>query len=155
MDATYLLAKLPDAVCIFKPALLRNPAVGPAAIMAGYVSGDTGVDLIRDAARKIAAGRSLLIFPEGTRTDAGRALNPLKPGFALIAERAGAPVCVVVIRASRDLGAKGRPWWKTPRVPATVEVTLAQTIPAGSGQTAAELTASVQAGLLRRLRENA
>ena len=36
LDATFLLARLPDAICIFKPALMHNPAIGPAALMAGY-----------------------------------------------------------------------------------------------------------------------
>ena len=31
VDATLILARLPDAVCIFKPSLMRNPAIGPAA----------------------------------------------------------------------------------------------------------------------------
>jgi len=36
VDATLLLARLPDAVCIIKPRLMRNPALGPAARLAGY-----------------------------------------------------------------------------------------------------------------------
>ena len=36
IDATFILARLPDALCIFKPSLMRNPAIGPAALMAGY-----------------------------------------------------------------------------------------------------------------------
>ncbi len=78
---------------------MRNPAVGPAAVMAGYVRGDAGLDLIRAAAAKVAAGQSLLVFPEGTRTAAGAVVGPMKPGFALIADRAKAPVRLIVIRS--------------------------------------------------------
>ena len=85
VDATFLLARLPNAVCIFKPSLMRNPVIGPAAIMAEYVSGDAGLDVIRDAAGKVAQGCSILIFPEGTRTALGLPPGPFKPGFALIA----------------------------------------------------------------------
>jgi len=42
LDATFILARLPDTICIFKPALIRNPAMGPAAIMAEYASGESG-----------------------------------------------------------------------------------------------------------------
>ena len=42
----------------------------------------------RDVAERVAAGRSLLIFPEGTRTAPNVDLNAFKPGFALIAARA-------------------------------------------------------------------
>jgi 1-acyl-sn-glycerol-3-phosphate acyltransferase len=144
VDATVLLARLPDTVCIFKPALLRNPAIGPAARMAGYVAGNTGIDLIRDAADAIIAGRSLLIFPEGTRTAAGAALNPLKPGFALIAARAAAPVQLIIIRTPRDLCPKGRPWWHVPQFPVHVEITLGDRLQPSPGQHAAELTAEVE-----------
>ena len=141
LDATFLLAQLPDTICIFKPAIIRNPALGPAAIMGGYVSGDTGVDLIRDVAEKIQEGRSLLIFPEGTRTAVGATLNPLKPGFALIATRAAAPIRLIVIRAPRDLVPKGSPWWRTPTFPADVHIELLGDLLAGPGESAAELTA--------------
>ncbi len=89
VDAPFLLARLPDAVCIFKPAILRNPFLAPTALMSGYVAGDRGVDLIREAAQQVADGKSLLIFPEGTRTRPGEILNPLK----LKAITAGTDTC--------------------------------------------------------------
>ncbi len=125
VDATFVLARLPDAFCIFKPALMRNPAIGPAAVMGGYISGDAGVDLLREAAEKVAAGLSLLIFPEGTRTGPGTSLEPLKAGFALIANRAHAPVRLIVIRTTPGLVARGQRWWRQPaKLPAEVHLTL-------------------------------
>ena len=148
-DATFLLARLPDAFCIFKPALMRHPAIGPAALMAGYVSGEFGVDLIRDVAARIAAGRTLLLFPEGTRTAAGRTLGPLNSGFALIAARAQAPVQLVVIRAAPDLGRKGVPWWHPPaHLPAAIQFTLDRRWEHDPARTARELTATVEQRLL-------
>lgn len=144
LDAPLLLGRLPDTICIFKPALIRNPALGPAAVMGGYASGDTGVDLIRDVADRIADGRSLLIFPEGTRTVKGAALNPFKPGFALIATRARVPIRLIVIRAPRDLLPKGWPWWKPCNYPAVVEIELLGDLLAGPGESATELTARAE-----------
>jgi 1-acyl-sn-glycerol-3-phosphate acyltransferase len=141
LDATFILARLPNTICIFKPAVMHNPALGPAAVLAGYVSGDAGVDLIRDVAGRVADGRSLLIFPEGTRTVAGVALNPLKPGFALIAARAEAPVRLLVVRAPRDLVPKGAPWWRLPAFPAHVEVEFIGDLAAGPEANAKQLTA--------------
>jgi 1-acyl-sn-glycerol-3-phosphate acyltransferase len=150
VDATFLLSRLPEAICIFKPALMHNPAIGPAAVMAGYAVGDAGVDTIRAAAGEVAAGQSLLIFPEGTRTDPGEILRPLKGGFALIAARARAPVQLVVIRATRDLAARGMPWWRAPsRLPARVEFTLDRRWEFDPHLHAAALTAQVE----RRLRD--
>lgn len=145
VDATLLLARLPDAVCIFKPALMSNPAVGPAAIMAGYVRGDTGLDLMRAAAARVAAGQSLLIFPEGTRTAEGKLLEPMKPGFALIADRARAPVQLVIIRSTPGVGSRGRPWWPPPEtLPGQCRIVLDQTWPYEPGRPAAQLTQAVE-----------
>ena len=141
LDATFVLARLPDTICIFKPAIMRNPALGPAALMAGYACGDTGVDLIRDVAGRVSAGRSLLIFPEGTRTAAHVDLNPLKPGFAVIASRARVPIRLILIRAPRDLVPKGWSWWRAPTFPAHVKVTLLGELEVNSGESATELTA--------------
>ncbi|MEO6246454.1 MAG: lysophospholipid acyltransferase family protein [Opitutaceae bacterium] len=143
LDAPFILARLPDAICIFKPAFMRNPVLGAAALVAGYAAGTSGVDLIRDVAARVSAGRSLLIFPEGTRTLAGATLNPLKPGFALIAARARVPVRVIVVRAPRDLAPKGWPWWRAPEFPSHVDITLVREITLRERETAAELTARV------------
>jgi 1-acyl-sn-glycerol-3-phosphate acyltransferase len=151
LDATFILARLPDTICIFKPAVMHNPVLGPAAILAGYASGDAGVDLIRDVAGRVADGRSLLVFPEGTRTVAQETLNPLKPGFALIATRAQVPVRLLVVRAPRDLLPKGRPWWRVPTLPAQVEITLLGELDGGAGENATELTARATRQLLAAL----
>ena len=145
IDAPLLLARLPNAVCIFKPSLMRNPVLGPAAIMAGYVSGDAGVDVIRDAAAKVAAGCSILIFPEGTRTAQGAAPGPFKPGFALIAAQAKAPVQLIVLRSTPELTARGRPWWKVPSImPARVEIALDRQWDYAEGRHASALTTEIE-----------
>lgn len=144
VDATFVLARMPDAVCIFKPALLRNPAIAPAAILAGYLVGEQGVDTIRAASEAVAAGRSLLVFPEGTRTHRGAALNPLKPGFALIARRSGAPVQILRLRASPELAARGRAWWRLPPLPGWVEITRDELIPPDDQADTAQLVARVE-----------
>ncbi len=123
LDAVFLLSRLPGAVCVFKSKLLRNPFLAPAAIMAGYPMGDVGPDFIRTSVRSLVAGRTLLIFPEGTRTASGAVLNPVKPGFALIAAKAGVPVQLVTIRANRSLLPRERKWWSfLPPFPVTVEI---------------------------------
>ena len=123
-DITSLLARLPTGICIFKTAIRRNPVLGAAARRAGYIANDGGHDLVRQAAAKVAAGHTLVIFPEGTRTPVGQALLPLKPGFVLIARRAAAPIQLVRIVCSRPVLAKDRAWWKLPPLPATVELTV-------------------------------
>ncbi len=125
IDATCLLAKLPDALCIFKPKLMHNPAIGPAAKMAGYVAGVNPTDILRLASDGVSNGQSLLIFPEGTRTKPGSTLEPLKHGFALVAQRSRSPVQLILIRTSEGLVPRGRPWWKPPKqLPGEIEIKL-------------------------------
>lgn len=147
VDAPFLLARLSDTVCIFKPALLRNPICGPAALLCGYVSGGDGVDGIRAAAAAVRAGRSLLIFPEGTRTVPGITLNPLRPGFALIARRARAPLQLIHVKSGPLMARKGHDWWKLPPLPGRFEFTLGELIPHDDTTPTAELTARVAQSL--------
>ena len=124
MDITYLLARVPEAVCIFKPAIRRNPVLGAAARRAGYLASDGGSDLVRDAGAKVAAGHILVVFPEGTRTPPGESLLPLKPGFVLIARRADRPIQLIRISWNSNILVKGRAWWKLPQLPARVNVSV-------------------------------
>ena len=144
IDITVLLARVPEAVCIFKPAIRRNPVLGAAARRAGYLASDGGHDLVRVAAAKVAAGHTLIIFPEGTRTPPGQALLPFKPGFALIARRAGVPIQLVRITTDSNVLAKGRAWWKSPRLPAHIEVTVGPLIPSDAAENTAALSAKIE-----------
>jgi 1-acyl-sn-glycerol-3-phosphate acyltransferase len=92
-------------------------------------AGANSVELIRNSVERLAAGQSLLIFPEGTRTASGTSLNPFKPGFALIARRAGCPVQLIRVRSSPLLARKNLPWWRVPPLPGWVEFTLDELIP--------------------------
>jgi 1-acyl-sn-glycerol-3-phosphate acyltransferase len=145
IDITCLLARVPEAVCIFKPAIRRNPVLGAAARRAGYLSSDAGHDLVRRAAEKVAAGHTVIIFPEGTRTPPGQALLPLKPGFVLIAQRAHAPIQLVRITTDSDVLTKGRAWWRLPKFPAHVSITLGPLLPATADARPKELTAEIEA----------
>ena len=101
LDITFLLARLPEAVCIFKPSIRRNPLLGASARLAGYLANDGGIDLLRLASDKVRAGHILIVFPEGTRTPPGTAFLPFRSGFVLIARRAGAPIQLVRIVCDR------------------------------------------------------
>lgn len=151
LDATFLLSRLPDAVCVFKPAMRRNPFLAPAALMAGHVACANGMDFIRRTVEQVSAGRTLIIFPEGTRTSAELALNPCKSGFALIAERAHAPIQIVVIRASRDLLPRGRRWWQVPRFPALVDIYADERLEPEPHRTARAAAAFVEDRLTEQL----
>src|SRR5882672_8056496 len=81
IDVVFMLWLTPDAGCVVKRALWRNPALRWPVLWAGYIPNSEGLQLVQDCARVLKAGRSLLVFPEGTRTVPGRALV-LKRGAA-------------------------------------------------------------------------
>lgn len=143
IDITCLLARLPEAVCVFKSAIRRNPVLGAAARRAGYLANDGGHDLVRAAADKLCAGHQLVIFPEGTRARPGTGPGPLKPGFVLMAQRAGVPIQLVHIATNSDVLTKGIAWWKLPRIPVRVDLTLGPLIPCDPMARPAELAGRI------------
>jgi 1-acyl-sn-glycerol-3-phosphate acyltransferase len=156
IDAPLLLSRLPDAMCIFKPSLMRNPGIGIAASVANYPAGDANLDVIRHAAARVAAGQSLLVFPEGTRTAPGSRLGAFKPGFALIARRAGAPVQTIRVHASPDVGRRNQPWWRLPAaLPVWIEFTFERCWLPDPQRPAHELAVEIHRHLLERLQETA
>ena len=145
IDITCLLARVPEAVCIFKPAIRRNPVLGAAARRAGYIGSDGGHELVRSAADQVAAGHTLVVFPEGTRTPPGERLLPFKPVFILIARRAGAPIQLVRITTDSDVLTKGSVWWRLPRFPAHIDLVIGPLIATDGADTTAELAARIEA----------
>lgn len=74
---------------VMKRSLKRIPLFGWFLARSGMVAIDRGAgasalkDMLREARKAVAAGRSVVIFPEGTRTSPGKSL-PYHPGvFAL------------------------------------------------------------------------
>jgi 1-acyl-sn-glycerol-3-phosphate acyltransferase len=145
MDVTYLLARVPEAMCIFKSDVRRNPVLGAAARAAGYLANDGGVNLLRVASEKVADGATLIVFPEGTRTPTGQPLGNFRRGFALIARQADALVQLVRITCDAPVLAKGHAWWKLPPLPMRVVVQTGPCLRADAAPSSAALAAEVEA----------
>lgn len=95
---TYVLtARLPDAGFVLKREILMVPLVGwyIAALEPIAVDRRAGASALRSmlagARAAVAAGRSVVIFPEGTRTRPGRKA-PYQPGVAALYGELGIPV---------------------------------------------------------------
>ena len=114
IDVVFLVSRIPDADCVVKSALTRNPFTRGPVLATGYLFNDDGAGLVEDCIASVRAGHNLLIFPEGTRTPAGARLGPFQRGAANIAVRGGIDITPVVIRcAPRTLG-KGEKWYRVP-----------------------------------------
>lgn len=97
LDVVMVVSELPEAACIIRGNLLQNPSMGGGAIMAQYVTNDSGPGLIRQGREKLLNGEQLLIFPEGTRTIFPATVNPFKKGCALLAAATGATIQTLLI----------------------------------------------------------
>ncbi|HZF26817.1 MAG TPA: lysophospholipid acyltransferase family protein, partial [Steroidobacteraceae bacterium] len=105
------------------------PALRWPVLWAGYIPNSEGLQLVQDCARVLKAGRSLLVFPEGTRTVPGRALV-LKRGAAQVALASGADVLPVTIVCDLPFLTKGSHWYRVPPRRPHVTITVGQPIPA-------------------------
>jgi 1-acyl-sn-glycerol-3-phosphate acyltransferase len=101
----------PSTLFVSKKSLFRIPVFGWAMTAAGFISIDRGdrrraIESLDGAADRIRSGRSLILFPEGTRSRDG-VLQPFKKGPFHLALRAGVPVVPVAISGSRALWQPG------------------------------------------------
>jgi 1-acyl-sn-glycerol-3-phosphate acyltransferase len=111
-DIFVLLAHLPvHFKFVLKQELMRIPLLGPAMRGAGYIAIDRGdprkaIRGMNEAAEKVKAGASILVFPEGTRSLDGE-LQEFKPGGFHLALKAGCEIVPLAILKSRFIVPKG------------------------------------------------
>ena len=114
IDVVFLVSLMPEVDCIVKEALWRNPFLRWPVHWSGYISNAaTGEQLIADSVAALHAGRSLLMFPEGTRTRPNNN-HHMQRGAAQIALAASVPVRAVLIRCTPTTLHKGDPWYNSP-----------------------------------------
>ncbi len=123
IDVVFLISLIPDADCVVKSRLARNPFTRGPVQATGYICNDSGTGLVDDCIASVKSGKNLVIFPEGTRTPR-EGERHLQRGAAHIAVRGALNVTPVVIRCSPPTLSKGVPWYRIPsrRFHVTVEV---------------------------------
>ncbi|MGH9452234.1 MAG: lysophospholipid acyltransferase family protein [Terriglobia bacterium] len=111
-DPPAIIGLLPPVLMLAKEEFFRVPILGPAMRLGGFIpidrrSREKAFQAIDRAAAALAAGHSFLVFPEGTRSEAGRLL-PFKKGIFIMAVKAGAPIIPISISGSRKIMPKGK-----------------------------------------------
>jgi 1-acyl-sn-glycerol-3-phosphate acyltransferase len=147
VDITLLMPALPRAVTIYKPAIRRNPLLGSTARLAGYVPSDAGHDTLRFVAERVREGAVAVIFPEGTRTLGGLGMGAWRPGFALVARQALAPVRALAVRISAPITSRGVSVWRIPAVPVRYDVTYVGEFTPADGESTASFAARVESAV--------
>jgi len=128
-DAVFIIAQMPELVCIMKGAILRNPFLGGGARLAGYIPNDSVTQMLLAASHGLKKGGKLLYFPEGTRTKPNAEwLNPFTNGVALLAKHTGAPIMPVFIRSNSRMFEKGRPLFLKPEFPLKISFKVGEPI---------------------------
>jgi 1-acyl-sn-glycerol-3-phosphate acyltransferase len=114
IDAIFLMALTRGADCVVKADLASNPFTRGAVRATGWIRNDCGgAAMVDDCIASLRAGSSLIIFPEGTRTEPGAPLR-LQRGAANVAVRGGFDLTPVVIHCEPPTLTKGGKWYRVP-----------------------------------------
>jgi 1-acyl-sn-glycerol-3-phosphate acyltransferase len=130
-DTFIWLTLVPRCCYVLKRELLRIPLFGPMMSLTGMIavdrSGGAGAlrGLMREGERAMREARQIVIFPEGTRAEAGEML-PLQPGVAALAARTHLPVIPVVTDSGRCWGRRA-----FQKRPGTIHIRVLQPLPTG------------------------
>ncbi|MGB3394454.1 MAG: lysophospholipid acyltransferase family protein [Stenotrophomonas sp.] len=128
IDVVLLVSLLPNADCVVKQAVARNPCMRGPVRATGYIANDDGVGLVDDCIAAVHAGGNLVIFPEGTRSVPGQPPK-LQRGAANIAVRGGLDITPVRITCTPPTLSKGQKWYRVPSRRFHVQVEVGEDIP--------------------------
>jgi 1-acyl-sn-glycerol-3-phosphate acyltransferase len=130
LDVVLVMGLVPNAQCVVKHQLWRNPFLGPIVRVAGYIRNDLdAAGFVESCRRALAAGSNLIIFPEGTRSIPGGPMH-FQRGFAHIATMTGASLQLIAITCTPVTLVKGQPWYAIPERRPTFRVEVADRIEA-------------------------
>lgn len=147
-DIFALMGYLPVQIRWFsKRILFWIPFMGWTMSAARFISIDradikASYKALMEAVAKVKKGKSVIIFPEGTRTPDGE-VKEFKKGSLLLAQRSGAPIVPVSINGSFDVIRKNSGIFRPGRIIVTIGKPIETT----------NLSKEEQAGLLERVRD--
>lgn len=128
IDVVILLWLHPEACCVVKADLWKNPFYWGVVRIAGYIDNACPENLLATCTERLQAGESLVIFPEGTRTRPGTPLQFLR-GASYVALKHGRPVLPVLITCNPPTLSKGAPWYRIPPSTFTMTLTVREELP--------------------------
>jgi 1-acyl-sn-glycerol-3-phosphate acyltransferase len=141
----FVLCNIPHEMkWVAKKELFKIPMFGWGLRLAGDICLDRGdsasaLKVMEQARRYLKNGMSVMIFPEGTRSEDGTLL-PFKPGAFKLAVETGVPVLPIAVSGSANGMPKGGPWVR----PTKVSVKILEPIP----------TAGLRGRDVRKLRDD-
>ncbi|MDO6618479.1 lysophospholipid acyltransferase family protein [Pseudomonadota bacterium] len=115
VDVVVLISLMPNAGCIVKNTLWRNPFIRGVLASAGYIPNRGAELLLQDCQQVLDSETNLIIFPEGTRTVVGQKINPFARGAANIAIRTKTDIIPVSLHIDVAGLTKQQAWYQIPR----------------------------------------
>ncbi|MCG8591440.1 MAG: 1-acyl-sn-glycerol-3-phosphate acyltransferase [Proteobacteria bacterium] len=116
VDVVALIACLPQADCVVKREHWNHFFLRGIVRVAGYIPNEGGTKVVAACADRLRQGRTLILFPEGTRSPQG-GLGPFHRGAAHVALASGCDPVLVAISADPPSLMKGQAWYDVPERP--------------------------------------
>jgi 1-acyl-sn-glycerol-3-phosphate acyltransferase len=127
IDYVLIASVMPETDCLVKSALLKNPFVSGVIRAADYLINSEADTLLPQSKARLRRGDTLLIFPEGTRTQPGEQMK-LQRGAANIAVRCQSDIRLVTIRCSEHMLNKQSQWYQVPLAKPMFDITVRERI---------------------------
>ena len=113
LDVVFLLSIFRYADCVVKSAMWSKPITMATVRAIDYIPNKDPEIVMEECIKRLKAGHKLILFPEGTRSIPGKALD-FKRSTATIAIRAGSPCLPVSIKCAPTTLTKEEPWYRIP-----------------------------------------
>lgn len=113
IDVILIIAYLPNADCVVKSALFKNPFLRGVIKRVGYIDNDNSEQLFVECKKSLTSGCNLVVFPEGTRSVNGQSVT-FKRGAANIAVRCQANYQPILISVKPSTLTKKESWYDVP-----------------------------------------
>lgn len=128
IDVVLIGSLMPQLDCLVKTDASRNPFMRGVVRAAGYVPNDLGEVVVEACVARLRQGRSLLLFPEGTRSMKGGELGTFHRGAAHVALRSGRPILPLVLHCTPRALTRGQPWYDVGDRPMSFTIEVGQPI---------------------------
>jgi 1-acyl-sn-glycerol-3-phosphate acyltransferase len=136
IDTPLLLSRMPQVDFIVSPDWLRRGWLRRTIEVAEYMHSEDGAEVVREAVARLRAGRSVVVYPEGSRTPS-EGLRRFQRGAAHIALEAGCDILPVTIQVTPRALMRGERWTDYPLVNPVWRVEVGEPIrpePAGADE---------------------
>jgi 1-acyl-sn-glycerol-3-phosphate acyltransferase len=121
IDVIAVISRFKQMDCVVKPEVWNNPMMAVSVRLAGYVVEENSVQVFEDCLDRLENGRSVFVFPEGTRSPKDD-LAPFSRLAAQLALASGRPLYPVIIEYNYSTLRSDQPWHDVP--PEPLELTL-------------------------------